>query len=614
MASGIINLSSTDAGWKGRIQWSSTAHSSSNSSTVNFAFQVYNEQEGGAAVALPPFTYDINGAFYNEDRTELLFQFAPTTYPITVTPNVWTTISSWNKNIAHNANGKFTISFSWIVYSGNEIGQMATYNLMSGGTMVLDNINRGAYITSAPNFTDADNPTIKYVNPNGATSVKACISLTGARDDISYRSISSSGAYTFTLTPTELSTLINAVSSGNSRYVYFYIQSVVDGVTFRSNVRRKFTITDYLPSLAPVAVDMNDTTTALTGDINTLIKGYSTAACQVNALPKANATITAYKITNGSQVAEKATAALYNVESATFTFEATDSRGNKATKELVTPFIEYFAPTCNQEVEIELSGETDAKVKLSISGKWFNSTFGKVNNTLKLYVRHTQNDGTMGAWTELTNGLAPTYIGNDYSLTVTISGFKYQNAYTFQCKAADKLGTKETGEYTVKLTPVFDWSETDFNFNVPVAINGDLHINGNLTIGDENAEQAVDYIIEQGTEAMGTNGTWYWSKWKSGKAECYGMRNFGNMALSTSWGSMYRSSDFEQSLPTGLFTTIPDYINISLVRGGGAAAMVASGINDNVSASSTGSFFVYRPVSMTMQQVHLAFNVIGKWK
>jgi hypothetical protein len=127
----------------------------------------------------------------------------------------------------------------------------------------------------------------------------------------------------------------------------------------------------------------------------------------------------------------------------------------------------------------------------------------------------------------------------------------------------------------------------------------------------------VDYVVETGTEAMGTNGTWYWTKWASGKAECYGLRNYGNMACSSTWGSLYMSNDtFKQNLPSGLFSAAPDYININLhhVTGGGYGWIIGSSSGDAPTAEATGSFRVIRATSATIQQAYIAFNVIGKWK
>ena len=123
-------------------------------------------------------------------------------------------------------------------------------------------------------------------------------------------------------------------------------------------------------------------------------------------------------------------------------------------------------------MKAELSGVDGGVVNLKISGNYFNGTFGAVKNTLKLEVRHTQNDGSMGAWVDLTSGLIPVFNGTTYELETTISGFSYSQSYVFQCRATDKLNTVITSQYTVRVLPVFDWSKEDFNFNVPVNING----------------------------------------------------------------------------------------------------------------------------------------------
>jgi hypothetical protein len=174
----------------------------------------------------------------------------------------------------------------------------------------------------------------------------------------------------------------------------------------------------------------------------------------------------------------------------------------------------------------------------------------------------------------------------------------YDKSYVFQCRAVDKLATIASGQYTVRLLPIFDWGENDFNFNVPVSFQG---------------EQMVDFIVEQGTASMGSNGTWYWSKWKSGKAECYGVRNYGNMAVTTAWGGLYRSESFNQSLPSGLFNATPAVINIEY-RGSNYGGWIAKHEATTPSATNSGGFIVVRPASATISQAYIGFHVIGRWK
>jgi hypothetical protein len=112
---------------------------------------------------------------------------------------------------------------------------------------------------------------------------------------------------------------------------------------------------------------------------------------------------------------------------------------------------------------------------------------------------------------------------------------------------------------------------------------------------------------------MGTNGTWYWEKWKNGKATCYGVRNYGNMGVSTAWGDLYRSPIFTQDLPSGLFTEAPQVINIDFSHGG-MSAWVVKHEQTAPGADTTGSFMVVRAASATLSQVYLDFNLIGRWK
>ena len=153
----------------------------------------------------------------------------------------------------------------------------------------------------------------------------------------------------------------------------------------------------------------------------------------------------------------------------------------------------------------------------------------------------------------------------------------------------------------MRTTPVFDWGKDDFNFNVPVSIEG---------------EPIADWIIETGTETMGSNGTWYWEKWNSGKACCYGVRNYGNMAVNVAWNSVYYSADaFNQSYPSGLFKQIPESKQIQvhyMSQPGGSWIMDSSAYAP--SASSTGGFRIVCPSSVTMQQVRISFDIKGRWK
>ena len=125
----------------------------------------------------------------------------------------------------------------------------------------------------------------------------------------------------------------------------------------------------------------------------------------------------------------------------------------------------------------------------------------------------------------------------------------------------------------------------------------------------------MDYIVEQGTEAMGSNGIWYWTKWASGRAECYGVKNFGQIDIATAWGSLYVSnSEYTQDFPTGLFNAAP-YVSITPYgTTDGTFLIHLKGYGSMPTATRTGYFDFYRPSTYSVQSSYVGFHAIGTWK
>lgn len=501
---------------------------------------------------------------------------------------------SGETSVAHDNNGDATITVS--ITTGIHTGVSET----NSGSWTLDSIPRQATIDSAPNFNDEENPTIKYSNPAGSsvTSLQACISLTGANADIAYRNLSKTGtSYTFTLTNAERNLLRNATLNGSTtRNVVFKVKTVISGNEFISSATKTFTVVNAAPDLSALVMDTNAATVALTGDsLTTLVSGYSNAAYEMIAQGLKGASITEYKAVNGGITKTTSSGAFNKTENATFTFTVKDNRGQTATKNIGLTLIKYFKPTCNAEVELALDTETTVRANIKVNGTFFNGSFGYKNNSLTAYIKHS------GAadWVNLNDVfIEPTINGNNYSLDFGISNLDYTAPFTYQIKVVDALEEVLSAEDTVSYNPVFDWGAEDFNFNVPVTIQGNA---------------LNDFVIETGTEAMGSNGTWFWRKWASGIAECYGVRNYGNMAVNTAWGSVYVSSTFTQALPTNLFIENPSYC--SVMYAGSSSDWNAWIILGTIPTKtvSTG-FCVARPEAGTISQAKISFNVIGRWK
>ena len=581
-----ITSSSTYDGRKMILTCTQVQDIANNKSTINWTLKT----EGGSMnyYTTGPTTVKINGVVvYSKERTgERVFPCAVGSV-------------SGSTSVAHNNDGSKSISVSLTT----AIWYGEYYAKTDSGTWTLDNNPRAATLTSAQDFNDTQNPTITYNNPSGnvASSLQACISFTGSNDDIPYRDVSKTGSsYTFNLTDAERQTLLNATLSGKtSRTVYFYLKTVIGGQTFYKWLAKTFTVIDCEPEISVIFSDIDSYIyeNGLTGNDALYIKHESDLNYVIQATTKKGASISSYKAECGTQSANTADGTLVNIDGNSVKFTITDNRGNSKSLEYALDVIEYVRPTVNLEASITMSGETEATANLNISGKYFSGSLGAVDNTLTIYYRHKTNNGEFGDWVNTTI-TSPSH-ETEYSGSFKVSGLDYSEAHTFQVRVQDKINEAISLERTLTIYPVFDWSKTDFNFNVPVSFQGDT---------------MVDMIIDQGTAAMGSNGTWYWTKWKSGRAECYGVRNYGNMAVNVAWGSaMYCSQDFTQDLPSGLFVDAPDFQNIHVYRAGNAC-WITQGYGGVPSASSTNKFCVCYPYSSTISQVYLTFDIKGRWK
>ena len=451
MASGTLTLS-TSYTLMGRIIYTSVANGvAENTSTVTATIQARKTSNTNVATSGTwKGTLKIGGTSKS---------FSVSTK---VNSDAWVTLYSFSVTIAHNEAGDGTFALSGSV-AGPAGTSLAGYTVSGSDTIALDRIARFATIKTAPDFNDEENPTITYSNPagNSVDLLRACISLDGTNDDVAYRDISKTGtSYTFSLTDAERDVLRAATTGSNSRTVKFYVRSEIGSEYKGSNLSANFTIKNPKPTISPTIIDSNSTTVALTGNSSKLVKFYSNAKITMGAVAVKKATLTSKKVTCGSK-SLTADGTINAVESGTFTFTATDNRGNTTTKDVTTSFVEYVKLSCNLDNSMP-TGEGNMTVK--VNGNYFNGSFGAVSNTLSVYYRYKVDGGAYSNWAAMT----VTKSGNTYAATASLTGLDYQAAYVFQAYAVDKLATVYSVERKVKAKPVFDWSGSDFKFNVPV--------------------------------------------------------------------------------------------------------------------------------------------------
>lgn len=587
--SGIVKTSVLDDSYFW-VKWSQSSQSvENNSTTINWSCG-FTPGHAYYINAIKMYAVTING-------TQV---YSGGTYS-NITDYQERTFASGTLKIAHNSDGSksFTISgFSgWIYDSGttNASAQSFTLSTIPRASSVscsTANIGSNATITinrASTSFTH----TLTYVFG----------SLTGT-----IATKTSSTNISWTLPTTFYAQIPNAKSGAGTITCQTYNGSTLIGsksTSFTATVSESAS----KPTLSPTVVDSNTTTTALTGDSSKFIKYYSNASAATGAKARNSATLKSQKIVCGAKSLTTASGTISAVESGSFTFSATDSRGYTTTQTVKKTLVNYVKLTCS----LDAGAPTTAGVAtLKISGNYFNGSFGKVANTLTVQYRYKTQGENYGSWTTVT----ATKSGNTYSATASISGLNYLNAYTFQTRAVDKLVTVTSSEQTRKTTPIFDWGKDDFNINGSLKVNGATTITGATTVGGALNTQSlkinnteIDYIVSQGT-----SGDWIYRKWNSGVAECWCLHKDNNVSISTAWANLFESARMGGlTYPSGLFNSAP-VCTVQVQNSPQGAILSLEITGNNASATATPYWAYTRANAKTGVNVTVGVHAVGKWK
>lgn len=381
------------------------------------------------------------------------------------------TITSGTAKLSHDANG--SRSFSVAIKAAV---QEAYVNVTGSNTFTLDQIPRKAIITDAPNFTALSSPTITYSNPMGdaATTLQACISLTGENDDIPYRDIPKTGtSYTFELTADEITTLKTAVTKGTTITVRFNVRTALGDSFNISYLQKTFSLTeeDY-PTLSPVIYDTNETSTDVTKDNTIIVKGISYAHYKANAQASEGATIKNITVDCDDDTGYGEEGTLDYPKSDTFIFTVIDSRDNSTTQTVKVPFVDYFEQIC-KDINYDLSA--NGVLSIHATGEFYSGNIGagKLSPVIWVYIK----DGNSVEHYTLYSSNPEhakyfTINGNSLTFDYEISGLDYNKPYILDCVFSFQpgFGSYGWGRQYVYTKPLFDWGQYSFNFNVPISM------------------------------------------------------------------------------------------------------------------------------------------------
>lgn len=212
------------------------------------------------------------------------------------------------------------------------------------------------------------------------------------------------------------------------------------------------------PTVSGSVVTVDTLSQTLTGGTKKLIRYVSTARATITATAKNGATI--YKRTvNGQELTS--TKDFPAVETGSFAFAATDSRGYTGSKTVKPEFIQYIPLTLTPTVKrLTPTGDT---VRVSIKGNFWEGNFGAADNALTLSYQYRTGSG---AWSDPVPVTGAAISQNAYHVLAEVSGMDYREGYVFRLTAGD-CAMEVTREVSISAgVPVFDWGKEDFALHV----------------------------------------------------------------------------------------------------------------------------------------------------
>lgn len=502
-ASGTVSLG-TSGSLAGQIVWSSSSNgTAANSSTMNASLQI-RRTDSYTTTGTFKYGWRVGGA-----NTENVSWYG-------TIGSSWVTITTHSGTVAHNSDGTGSCYISgWV--TGPSGTSLANKTVSGNATVTLDKIARQASITSVSDFTDEGNPVLNYNNPagNSVSSLQACITnSSGNTTYAAYRDVSKTGSsYTFSLTTTERNALRNATPNSNTLTVKFYLKTVISGTTYYSSVSKTMTITNANPTFSNFTfADVNSTTTALTGNNQYNINGYSKIRATITSANKATAnkgaSMSKYRFAIGNSSTDisysssaTVTGDISNAPNGTYNVYAIDSRNNSTlVTKLASRVINYTAiafTTSSCKVERN-NGGVGSNAILTYSGTFWNGNFGAVTNSIKS-VKYEFKKTSSSTWVTGTTSITPTISGNTFSFSGQVrsneSGYTFalNSSYDFRITITDKLSTK-----TITLTPMSSGipNLSLADDGVGIMCDYDENLGGNLQVGGFRAFEYLGYISD----------------------------------------------------------------------------------------------------------------------
>lgn len=442
MASGSVSGSIRSGYYTYRMDWSSSPSVADNESTITVNHYLVMSKYASLYIGTRT-----NNCTFNEYK-EFTSPSVSNGGGSAKTVHLGTT----THKVSHNSDGKKSLSVSGTFYIKATISDVYYDKITASGTITLDDIPRQANLTSAPDFNDEDNPKISYSNPagNSASSLQACISLTGATDDIAYRDISKTGSsYTFNLTDEERKVLRDACTTSNTRKVTFFVKTVIGDNTFYSTLEKTLTITNANPTFSSSNISYQDTDSDIvdiTGNNQHIVQNQSNLKITIsNATAKKSASIIKYEVTfngNTKTLTDAGTIDYGKVNlssNSSVSIKVTDSRGNTTIATKSITILGWTTPSAIINATRVNNYEDETKLKVSVTISSVNS-----KNSISSIKYRYKKAGT-SSYSEYVS------LNNNVETTLTLDKMY---AFDFQVLINDKFGSTTYNFVIATGTPI----------------------------------------------------------------------------------------------------------------------------------------------------------------
>ena len=390
-----------------------------------------------------------------------------------------------------------------------------------------------ARITSAPDINIGNSHTVTWSNPSGtSTSLKLC--KTDGTSLIDYGTVTGTSK---TVTPTA-NTIYALTPNSNTITLRYIITTTANSSSYTAYKDCVFTVTNSNPIFSYFEYeDVNSTTTVLTGNNQILVKGYSNVKGIISTSNKAtaqnSATMKSYKLLVGDKSStvnysdsEEVSTIVNAVNTNTIDMYATDSRGN-STKVSKTATIKNYSNIKIISVTATRENNVGQTVILKFEAEFWNDSFGSVANTISnctYKYKETSSSDYITGETELTYTINENKISGNISIKGDLgaSGFDVSNSYNIQLIVSDKLSSASdeiiigSGEpaiaiykNNVAIGQKYDTSTGEkLQVKGNAKINGDVDVNGNLTVDGINGNIKMNNGQVYGTKG----GSWIASR------------------------------------------------------------------------------------------------------